>query len=440
VAPVRTVKLWVKALLPVAPAVLLVVAVLVFYLWPHPHWEGLRRRVPRGPVIAGTALVFAASAFATTRIGHPPSLSPTLDAARQLGVWWWALLIIGLALVVRQRFDLVILLLCTEVLTASAHIAVFGPARLANERIVTFVLVPLACLAAAFALRVDRSSIARPAVPNRRHAMAVALGGVLVVVAVAGAIIQRDPIYTQTSLCCDTSKSVSVIETVADQVRHDTGLPTLIVANEDLGQLSWQKQVDIVDLGWLGDPLFNRLWHARSDVAVGYLNHFAEPDIVEFHGAFSCIYAPWWSSPDFKSSYHQVYDDGISTNYAETVCPKNGPNIPGGIWVRNDLSNPSGNREIELSRRLAEHPDPQLVADELQHCKGADPWDCEYVTRAVYRDLPALDRAGVLPELAALFRTEPTGPYDVAVINSRSRGDWYKAAVDFLVRHPNVTH
>jgi hypothetical protein len=61
--------------------------------------------------------------------------------------------------------------------------------------------------------------------------------------------------------------------------------------------------------------------------------------------------------------------------------------------VRNDLSTPAGKREIELSQ----------------------------------------------PALEELFKSRPTGPYDVALINSRSRGNWYDAAAGFFLRNSSVT-
>lgn len=61
------------------------------------------------------------------------------------------------------------------------------------------------------------------------------------------------------------------IQVAAQQFRNDqlaaSSLP--IVANPDLGKLSYQKEALMVDLGLLGDPLLATLWKSDRSLAVG---------------------------------------------------------------------------------------------------------------------------------------------------------------------------
>jgi hypothetical protein len=209
------------------------------------------------------------------------------------------------------------------------------------------------------------------------------------------------------------------------------------VANADLGLVSIAKRVNVTDLGRLGDPLLARIWRrsqesGRVDVGLDYLNHYATPDVVELHGEWSCAYAPWWRSDDFRARYRKVHDDGWTRLWGREHCPHIDP-LEGGIWMRADLGD-EANPEVALSRELAARPDPALVRRELARCRSSEPWSCQYVTRSVLRNLGELEDAGRLGDAMDAFRVSPTVTYDQALLSSRDDGDWYRAAADALFR------
>jgi hypothetical protein len=131
------------------------------------------------------------------------------------------------------------------------------------------------------------------------------------------------------------------------------------------------------------------------------------------------------SSPDFARLYHKVYDD-------PSIHECTGwPGVEqGGIWVRSDLV--PGSPEVVLSRALAADPSADRVSRELASCRSAVAWSCEYVTRAVYRNLRSFESAGDLNLVINLFRAGPSGQYDAALLSSRRKGGWYKPAIDFF--------
>lgn len=382
----------------------------------------------------------ATAAFLTWRADLDdavPGVDALLYCVRALGAWWWLALVGGLALFVRSRLGLVEALLATLVVTGTFHVLVFGPARLAGERVVTFVLVPLACLAGALALRIEPEAFSRS--PRNATVAWLAGGGVLVLIAVAGAWSNHDKWGAHQALCCDLTPTIDRTLAEASAIERQTDLPAVSVANADLGLLSIQKQVNVTDLGHLGDPLLARVWRrgyetGRVDVGVDYLNHYASPDVVELHGIWSCYYSPWQSSEDFRASYLKVWDDGWTAAWAREGCP-GVEGVDGGIWVRTDLQandQDTENPEVELSTKLARDPDPVTVRRGLKECRSDVASSCQHVTRAVFRNLRAFEDAGTLDQTIAAFKRSPTPDYDQALLSSRSDGNWHEQAADAL--------
>jgi hypothetical protein len=390
-------------------------------------------RTPAFQLVTGAGVAIAA--YLTWRAdldGDVPGVDALLQAARMLGAWWWLALVASLALLVRSRLGPVEALLATLVVTGTCHILVFGPARLAGERVVTFTLVPLACLAGVLALRVEPSRL-RP--PSTGATLALLTAAGLMLVAIGGAWSNRDKWNAQQPLCCDLTPTIERTLAEASTIERRTDLPVVAVANADLGLLSIRKQVNITDLGGLGDPLHARVWRrgqetGRLDVAVDYLNHYASPDVVESHGIWSCAYSPWQSSEDFRAAYQKVWDDGWTAAWAREGCP-GVQGVDGGIWIRADLQD-EDNPEVDLSRKLAQDPDPATVRSALTECRSDVASSCQQVTRAVYRNLKTFDDAGTLDETIAAFKRSPTPDYDQALLSSRNDGDWYEQAADSL--------
>jgi hypothetical protein len=434
ISPADNVRAWAKVLWPL----LLPAGYAAFHL--------LRRRsarlatLARSPLFGAVAAIGVAGAALLAGRAHAddnlPGIDALVDSARVLGLWWWVPLVLGLALLVRPRLGVIEALLITLVVTGACHLLVFGPARLAEERVVTFVLVPLVCLAAAFALRLEPPRVLLGSAPRAVTTARCVAAAALVAGAVGGAIAAHRTWAERQVLCCDVSPTVDPLLAQAATLKARTGLPIVSVSNPDLGLVSIPKRVNVTDVGFLGDPLFARVWRraidsGRPEVVVDYLNHYATPDVVELHSEWSCIYAMWWTSPDFRARYQKVWDDGSTRAWGPRGCPAVDP-LEGGIWVRTDLVD--ANSEVGLSRRLAAHPDPAIVRGELARCRTPVAWSCQYVTRSVLRNIGAFADAGRLDDAVAAFRASPQAEYDQAVLSSRDDGDWYRPAVDALFR------
>jgi hypothetical protein len=434
ISPGDNVRAWVDVLWPLS---LPVAYGTVVALRRRRFETALIARRPDFSIVAAAGIVSAVVlAHGADARGELPGWDALLHVMRVLGLWWWVALVGALALLVRARLGLVGALLATLVATGTAHVLVFGPARLASERVVTFALVPLACLAGMLALRFDPARVVPASTRTGPTVACLAAAGGLMLVAVGGAWSNHDAWGAQQPLCCDLTPTVERTLAEASSIERGTELPVVSVANADLGLLSIQKQVNITDLGGLGDPLLARVWRrgqesGRVDVAVDYLNRYASPDVVELHGIWSCTYAPWHGSEHFRAAYEKVWDDGWTAAWAREACPGL-EGVDGGIWVRADLRGEGTSAEVELSRTLAADPDPATVRRELAVCRSSVASSCQYVTRSVYRNLGAFDDAGTLDETIAAFDGLPSARYDQALLNSRSQGDWYEQAADSL--------
>ena len=438
ISPANNVRLWAEVLWPLLlPAV-------------YAAFRAVRRReidlrgLVRSPGFSVAAAAGAAGAALLAWRAYANDDLPGFDAlavsSRALGLWWWVALVVGLALLVRPRLGPVEALLVTLVASGGCHLLVFGPARLAPERVVTFLLVPLGCLAAAFALRLPPPRVLVASAGSTTSAGVVVRGAaaaVLVVGAVVGGLVSHRTWASREVLCCDVSPVTRRVLAQVASVERRSGLPVVQVANPDLGLISLQKRVNVTDLGELGDPLLARVWRrgqesGRADVAVDYLNHYAAPDVVELHGVWSCRYAAWWQSAEFRTQYEKVGDDGWTATWGRQGCPQVGT-LEGGIWVRAGIEH-AESPEIALSRVLAARPDPAIVRRELARCRSSEASSCQYVTRSVFRNLRSFEDAGRLADAVAAFRGLPSAAYDEGVLSSRDRGDWYRRAADALFR------
>ena len=350
----------------------------------------------------------------------------------RLGILPWVFVALALLVAVRPRLVEANWLLLTVIATGTIHLFVFGQARLSEERVVSFVVVPLAAFVVTLVVRLDLHQAAQ----GLRGApvcgaAALALCAMAVFAAVAG-----PDAYQEEELCCTADAQAARIEQVADHIRVDHGIEIVSVANPDLGALSLRKDVDVTDLGFLGDPVLARLWtesdqwRVTSEV-VTYLNEVARPDVVELHGGWACQYAPWIFSPRFEELYEPIAGKPWPERQLDRCTDID--RIRTVVWVRRDLRAGVTSPEVALTRALEHDDAPAEVAAAVEECRSGDGrWRCAWVGRAIFRNQRLLDERGTLDAVRAQLADEPTAAYDRAVLRSRQEGRWYVEAVDAL--------
>jgi hypothetical protein len=198
-----------------------------------------------------------------------------------------------------------------------------------------------------------------------------------------------------------------------------------IVANPDLGKISYAKVAVIEDLGGLGNPLLARIGYRRPGLVDLYLNDVADPDVVATHTGWSCIFASWIRSSQFRSSY--VVANTWADGPAMPQCPMDGLSV---VWKRTTPAD-----EYLLTRSIATSGHPaDVVAAAIASCRRAPGgiFRCEYVRRAIVRNAQMLIDGDRLDPVLAALRASPSADLDVPM-TSQGPG-WNLAAYAAFIR------
>ena len=293
-----------------------------------------------------------------------------------------------------------------------AQYIVLGPARLDQYRVAATVVPFLAMWAAVLALRLQRILDAAewPTVVRRRQAEFV-VWAVIASIALAGVgwTAYKDQPRRLNHEITGAQSIVAVAHDTRD--RHLAGLGLPIIANPDLGKVSFDKSAVMVDLGLLGDPLLTLLDRDRPDLVDEYLAEVASPDIVESHSGWSCQYAGWLDSPVFEESYQLSDDRWLDGRVQAEGCPLDGRWT---IWVRTDADG-----EYALTRELLVETDPaQRIAEQIGICSasGSEAFRCERVRRSIQRAAAQLRASGEFSSVVDALRESPTVSLDVELL------------------------
>ena len=308
----------------------------------------------------------------------------------------------------------------------------FGKARLDAERLSTMAL-PLLGTCAALVVLNGADAVARRAastgdpdrgrIPRRR----AWLGALAVVVAVVGlgASYWSSRQDRPQSLCCSIDGYATVLSD-ARSIAVDRGFAASIVATPDLGKLSFDKQVVIVDLGRLGDALLTQIHRRRPDLVDEYLNQFAVPDLIELHGDWACnVFRRWLATPDFRARYRLLHAE---PDGATAGCPHGGAIQ---FYVRGDGAYDA---EANLAAALSTSPGtaPAAVRAAYRACRSQDDQgDCAAVRRAISRSVPALRAAGTFDAVVDATDISPTPELDRLLLTTPP--GWALRAADLLI-------
>lgn len=295
----------------------------------------------------------------------------------------------------------------------------FGPARLSEFRIVA-IFAP-ALLVLGYKLLLDYYNKSKY---NRKDFCLVL---VLPLIPLAFLVLSKaDPVR---NLCCQISPSENLIIKEAKDflgANQLTQSAKPISASPDLGKLSFAKETIIVDLGLIGDPLLGSLALNHPEKVARFLNDFVSPDIVESHGFWSCRYANFLESAEFKKNY-QITHVGIeSTEFnvpRQSACPYSGSYR---IWTRL-LPEKESLFAYELnSNSVSDFP--KIIEAEVTNCvqESLELKRCQYVYRGVLREIERVNKSKVSSEIFQSLESSPT--YKLDSLRLEKRSNWLKAA------------
>lgn len=278
---------------------------------------------------------------------------------------------------------------------------IFGGARLDSLRIFGMALPLLSTTTGALVL-----TFAARAHTLRAHVRRVALlAGIAATIGGGRAAVHA---AKARELCCGVDGYRGVLAT-ADVFRDEAGLPRVILANPDLGKVSFAKDVVVTDLGRLGDGLLTQVSLRHPTRIAALLDRVIAPDVVQVHDSWACYFEPWLRSPAFERDYVLRSTD---TRPADPACLEGGAAL---VFVRR-LDAPAFAREVDLTRRLVATPAaaPTLLASTLAACTAlpGDALRCQWVRRAALRAGPELRAAGAYARAVDAFAASPAPELD----------------------------
>ena len=302
---------------------------------------------------------------------------------------------------------------------------VMGPARLDGYRVLSLAVPLMLLLLGLIVVELaSRLVLQRRNAAGTRSKLALGLATVLVVTTFASASVSG--FWTDTPRYLNYEiPGYTQVKHAAEDFRKDhlppESLP--IVANPDLGKLSYSKEVLIVDLGWLGDPLLPNLWNRDPNLAYDYLKYIARPDIVELHHSWACRYSEYLDSTEFQEDYQPTSSHWLETPSWDDSCAFGGRYV---IWQRN----PSDSEYALLDQILGAADPVGVVGAALDACsaEGSDTVRCQGVRRAVQRGVVPLQGSGHWDAVLDVFAASPSAELDINLL--RRGPNWGERAAD----------
>lgn len=229
------------------------------------------------------------------------------------------------------------------------------------------------------------------------------------------------------------SPSEDIILSAANSLKERLlpGGTLVLVANPDLGKISFPKKAIITDLGWIGDPLLARISKKSVQLESIYLNEVSKPDIVEVHGYWACRYSDWLLSRTFKADFFLTDPAMAASGEAmDDKCPLGGRYA---IWERKNTR--EALVEYSLTKRIMNDDDPIIAINQaMKKCltSSNSPFRCSLVVRSIQRSYLRLKRDNLFIHSVEALTESPSYSMDSEIL-LRSPG-WGERAYEYFIK------
>jgi hypothetical protein len=307
-------------------------------------------------------------------------------------------------------------------LSSAFHPFVFGEARIDPTRTSTHVAV-----ASVLFCGVASSSIIGTTIPTRFKAV------FLLTICLLFSFGGRRPYYLGWD-CAEFEHTRREVLTITEQHR----LPRPMLANPDLGMISWYKHFNIFDLGRLGNPVLASL-SSENEIA-DYFFELAAPDVVELHASWAIRFAYLLTDPRFIERYEPIWtawedwlEEAATHQKDEAVFRER---VRTGLWIRKDVMLGSSSHERRFIEKLERDPSVELVRRELASYVPEGPDGTpHYIVRTVYRFLPEFCGSGQYRELLKSMESfRQSLDLSLSPLYGRVTGSWYRDYTDYIRR------
>ena len=248
-----------------------------------------------------------------------------------------------------------------------------------------------------------------------------------IVIFIAVAVLYKTT-ATPIDICC-AAKNFEENKSQFLKLKEDNKIVRPSVANPDLGIVSYTKDFNMLDLAFLGSPAMAKL--SSSQVLLKeYLFEVVEPDILESHAHWCCLYKTTFADERFAKKY---------TLYKElySPCP------PAGIYFRKDMEINSNSRERVFYEKIkAIFSAAEINKDSLaiiiryetnNILSDSSIYSSMYINRTLFKFLPEIRQAGLLNIVLTELRNTVTYEYHKAYLTSNENAHWRDEVVkEFL--------
>jgi hypothetical protein len=201
-------------------------------------------------------------------------------------------------------------------------------------------------------------------------------------------------------------------------------IPRPLLADPDLGAVSWTKEFNIVDIGMLGSSVLPRVSNPWR-----YIIEVAKPDVIEIHDGWSCMGQELFTSATFQAEYFPVIAN--RTPWLIANCGS-APAARSGYWVRRSVTKGSDSPERRFIDAFRQRFDTTVVASEVARCLNAPGRrPCDYVGRTLFRFVPELRQRGQFEPTVNLLQGDRLAT-ERALLTSSVDPHWWRVMVSLL--------
>ncbi len=193
----------------------------------------------------------------------------------------------------------------------------------------------------------------------------------------------------------------------------------------DIGAISWHKDFNILDFGFLGNHVLAKEFENKRLVK-DYILDYQAPDFIHFHGIYSSHYGFLFKDRRFQKYYETIYKREFYKRTNPRILLRNG------LWIRKDIKKNSMSHERILIDKLKTNLSISVVRKEIDYCKNNNKLPL-YIIRTLYRFLPELRNKGnCISTLIELFQYSSTYNYAKSLLNCKDNKDWHKELITYL--------
>jgi len=193
----------------------------------------------------------------------------------------------------------------------------------------------------------------------------------------------------------------------------------------DIGAISWHKDFNILDFGFLGNHVLAKEFENKQLVK-NYILDYQAPDFIHFHGIYSLHYGFLFKDKRFRKYYEPIYESEFHNRKNPRIRSMNG------LWIRKDIKKNSMSHERILIDRLKTNLSVSVVRKEIDYCKNNDKSPL-FIIRTLYRFLPEFRKKGNrVNDIIKLFRHSSTYNYAKALLNCKDNKNWHKELISYL--------